>query len=133
MGLALLGLGLAAVFQLVNMQAMTQAKAQLQMEALREAQNLMDRWLDEPKLRPGSLQGTTASGMAWRVTVRRVAGAAPKAKPKPGKGTTRSSLTRPTSRRLPVLLEIAVCCSYDLMGRTGRACLVSQRLGEGEL
>jgi Tfp pilus assembly protein PilV len=126
--LVLLGMGLASVFQLVNMQAKAQTKAQLQMEALREAQTLMDQWLDEPKVGPGSFQGNTSSGMAWRVTVRAVAGAAPKRKPKSA-GTP----SRPTSRRLPVLLEIAVCCSYELMGQTRRVCLVSQRLGEGEI
>lgn len=132
MALALLGLGLASVFQLVTMQASAQAKAQLQMEALREAQNLMDRWLDEPKVNPGSFQGNTGSGMAWRVTVRPVAGAAPKTKPV-GSQASRAASSRPTTQRLPVLLEISVCCSYELMGRTRRVCLVSQRLGEGEI
>jgi Tfp pilus assembly protein PilV len=130
--LVLLGLGLASVFQLVNMQAQAQAKAQLQMEALREAQNLMDQWLDEPKVNPGSFEGNTNSGMVWRVTVRQVAGTAPKTKPA-GSKTSRPTRTRPTSRRLPILLEISVCCSYELMGRTRRVCLVSQRLGEGEI
>ena len=130
MALALLGLGLASVFQLVNMQATAQTKAKLQMAALREAQNLMDEWLEEPKVRPGSYQGSTDSGMTWRVQVRPVAGAAPKTKP--GQPPQRAS-TRPTSRRLPVLLEISVCCVYELMGRTRRVCLVSQRLGEGEI
>lgn len=131
--LVLLGLGLASVFQLVNMQAKAQTKAQLQMEALREAQNLMDQWLDEPKVNPGSFQGSTGSGMAWRVQVRPVAGAAPKSKPKQGNKPSPSTSGRPTSRRLPVLLEVSVCCSYELMGQTRRVCLVSQRLGEGEI
>jgi prepilin-type N-terminal cleavage/methylation domain-containing protein len=128
--LVLLGLGLASVFQLVNMQAMAQTKAELQMEALRDAQNLMDQWLDAPQIRPGSYQGDTDSGMAWRIQVRPVAGSAPK--PKPGRPPQRAS-ARPTSRRLPVLLEVSVCCSYELMGRTSRVCLVSQRLAEGEI
>ncbi len=134
MALVLLGLGLASVFQLVNMQATAQAKAKLQMEALREAQNLMDKWLDDPKVKPGSFQGNTASGMAWRVQLRPVAGSAPKPRPasKTGQTPQRTS-TRPTSRRLPVLLEVSVCCSYQIMGRTRRVCLVSQRLAEGEL
>jgi hypothetical protein len=132
--LALLGLGLASVFQLVNMQARAQTKAQLQMEALREAQNLMDQWLDDPKVKPGSFQGTTDTGMVWRVAVRAVAGKAPKPKRPSQSGTTPTPPSaRQTSRRLPALLEISVCCSYELMGRTRRVCLVSQCLGEGEI
>jgi prepilin-type N-terminal cleavage/methylation domain-containing protein len=132
--LVLLGLGLASVFQLVNMQATAQTKAKLQMAALRDAQNLMDQWLDAPKVKPGSYQGNTDSGMAWRIQVRPVAGSAPK--PRPGAKTSQSSragLNRPTSRRLPLLLELSVCCSYELMGRTRRVCLVSQRIAEGEM
>lgn len=130
MALVLLGLGLASVFQLVNMQAMAQTKAELQMTALRDAQNLMDQWLDAPKINPGSYQGNTDSGMSWRIQVRQVAGSAPKAKPG---GPPQRARARPTSRRLPVLLEVSVCCSYELMGRTSRVCLVSQRLAEGEI
>lgn len=128
--LALLGLGLASVFQLVNMQAAAQTKAKLQMEALREAQSLMDQWLDQPQVKPGSYQGKTDSGMAWRVQVRPAAGSAPK--PRPGQSPQRAG-SRPTSRRLPVLLEVSVCCSYELMGRARKVCLVSQRLAEGEI
>jgi len=128
--LVLLALGLTSVFQLVNMQATAQTKAKLQMAALRDAQVLMDQWLDAPKVNPGSYQGNTDSGMAWLVQVRPVAGSAPKSRT--GQPPSRA-LARPTSRRLPVLLEVSVCCSYELMGRTRRVCLVSQRLGEGEI
>ncbi len=134
MALVLLGLGLASVFQLVNMQATAQTKAKLQMEALREAQNLMDQWLDDPKVKPGSFQGTTDTGMVWRVAVRAVAGSAPKpSRPNQPGSAPQSARRRPTSRRLPVLLEVSVCCSYQLLGRSRRVCLVSQCLGEGEI
>jgi len=134
--LALLGLGLAAVFQVVTMQGRAQAQARLHLEALRQAQNLMDQWLETPQVRAGGFQGAGPSGMAWRVTVRQVAGEAPKTARPAAPGSPQQpavSSARPTSRRRPALYEVAVCCSYRFMGRDKRVCLVSQRVGEGDI
>lgn len=127
MALALLGLGLAAVFQLVAMQGRAQTQARLHLEALRQAQNLLDQWLDEPRPRLGVFQGVASSGLEWRVEVRRVASGARRISTGAGQGRTLPG-ARPTSRRVPALWEISVCCRYQLMGRSRRVCLASQRL-----
>jgi hypothetical protein len=115
--IAVLGLGLALAWEVYAAQGRSQTQAADRLMLLGQAGDLLEGWLAQPQVDPGSYSGAQGK-VRWEVKVNDITPPPPPSKLK----------DLDAGDKLPRLLEVQVCCRLGAMRSARPVCLQSARL-----